>query len=99
LTLKLGGQQRLPDMLSRASSLPSRRGQASPPREQIAAKKASSRQGDENEVNSRAKQHGQVGQRKDNRYWWPLQNIGEASSSVAGSKVPTASMTKIITQY
>jgi len=63
------------------------------------SKEASSRQGDEDEVNSRAKQQGQVGECKHNRDWWTLQNIGEVSNSVASRKVPAASMTKIITQY
>jgi hypothetical protein len=55
--------------------------------------------GHEDEVNNRTKQQGQIGEREHNRDWWTLQNIGEVSSSVASSKVPTASMTKIIVQY
>jgi hypothetical protein len=55
-------------------------------------------QGNEDEVNSRTKQKGQVGQREDNRDWWALQNIGEVSSSVASSKMPTISMSTITTQ-
>jgi hypothetical protein len=58
------------------------------------SKETSSGQGDENEVNSRTKQHGQIDQRQHNRDWWMLQNIGEVSNSVASRKVPAASMTK-----